>query len=189
MKLEIGNFYVEDIKFGDSTNFKDGILTINKDEALNVVREDKHITDADIKIVKPGDKVRLVPVKEAIEPRYRMDEGPLFPGVTGNLQQVGDGMTMALKGTSVLVVGKHWGGFQDGLIDMAGEGAKYTYFSQLKNIVLVADTDEEFEKREQQKKNKALRWAGMRLAEYIGRTVSNQDPDEIEEYELDPITK
>ncbi len=189
LKLEIGNFHVEDIRFGDSTEFNDGILTINKDEALQVVKEDRHITDADIKIVKPGDQVRLVPVKEAIEPRYRMDEGPLFPGVTGNLQQVGDGMTVALKGTSVLVVGKHWGGFQDGLIDMAGEGAKYTYFSQLKNIVLVADTDEEFEKREQQKKNKALRWAGMRLAEYIGRSVSNQDPDEIEEFELDPITK
>ncbi len=40
---------------------------------------------------------------------------------------------------------------------MGGEGAKYTYFSQLKNLVLVADTDEDFEKREQQKKNRAIR--------------------------------
>lgn len=61
-------------------------------------------------------------------------------------------MTHALKNCSVLVVGRHWGGFQDGLIDMSGEGQKYTLFGQFNNLVLVADTNEEFEKREQQKR-------------------------------------
>ena len=189
MKLELGNFHVEDIEFGEKTAFNDGLLTINKEEALEVVYKDEHITEADLKIVKPGDMVRLVPVKEAIEPRYRVDGGPVFPGVTGDLMQAGDGRTLAMKDMSVLVVGKHWGGFQDGLIDMGGEGAKYTYFSQLKNVVLVADTDEEFEKHEQQKKNRALRWAGMRLSEYLGETLKDQEPDEVETYSLDPITK
>ena len=72
---------------------------------------------------------------------------------------------------------------------MGGEGAKYTYYSQLKNIVLVADTDEEFEKREQQKKNKALRWAGLRLSEYVGSIVKDLKPEDVETFELDPITK
>ncbi len=189
MKLELGNFHVEDIEFGDETTFNDGVLTINKEEALEVVYKDEHITEADLKIVKPGDMVRLVPVKEAIEPRYREEGGPVFPGVTGDLMQAGDGRTLAMKDMSVLVVGKHWGGFQDGLIDMGGEGAKYTYFSQLKNVVLVADTDEEFERHEQQKKNRALRWAGMRLSEYLGETLKDQEPDEVESYSLDPITK
>lgn len=189
MKLELGNFHVEDIEFGSETAFNDGLLTINKEEALEVVYKDEHITEADLKIVKPGDMVRLVPVKEAIEPRYREEGGPVFPGVTGDLMQAGDGRTLAMKDMSVLVVGQHWGGFQDGLIDMGGEGAKYTYFSQLKNVVLVADTDEEFEKHEQQKKNRALRWAGMRLSEYLGETLKDQEPDEVESYSLDPITK
>jgi glycine reductase len=189
MKLEIGNFYVKDIMFGKRTSYDNGILTINKEEALKVVKEDEHITEADIVIVKPGDKVRLVPVKEAIEPRVKLNGNPLFPGVTGKLVKAGEGRTHALKDCSVLVVGRHWGGFQDGLIDMSGEGAKYTYFSQLKNIVLVADTDEEFEKKEQQKKNRALRWAGMRLAEYIGSCVKDLEPEETETYELEPITK
>jgi glycine reductase len=189
VKLELGNFHVEDIEFGSETAFNDGLLTINKEEALEVVYKDEHITEADLKIVKPGDMVRLVPVKEAIEPRYREEGGPVFPGVTGDLMQAGDGRTLAMKDMSVLVVGQHWGGFQDGLIDMGGEGAKYTYFSQLKNVVLVADTDEEFEKHEQQKKNRALRWAGMRLSEYLGKTLKDQEPDEVESYSLDPITK
>ncbi|MEW8994586.1 glycine/sarcosine/betaine reductase component B subunit [Clostridium sp.] len=189
MKLEIGNFYVEDIVFGEKTKFAQGILTINKKEALNFVLEDKHIIEADLFIVKPGDNVRLMPVKEAIEPRIKLNGNPLFPGYTGDLVKAGDGRTHALKNCSLLVVGKHWGGFQDGLIDMSGEGAKYTYYSQLKNIVLVADTDEEFEKREQQKKNKALREAGHRLAEFIGSVVKDLEPEEIEEYELEPVIK
>ncbi|QOR36503.1 glycine/sarcosine/betaine reductase component B subunit [Clostridium sp. 'deep sea'] len=189
MKLELGNFFVKDIVFGDVTSYANGILTVNKQEALAVVREDEHITEADIEIVKPGDNVRLVPVKEAIEPRIKLDGSPLFPGTTGDLVRAGSGRTHALKGCSVLVVGRHWGGFQDGLIDMAGEGAKYTYYSQLKNIVLVADSDEVFEQREQQKKNRALRWAGMRLAEYIGSCVKDLEPEELETYELEPVTK
>ncbi|PAB59826.1 betaine reductase [Anaeromicrobium sediminis] len=189
MKLELGNFYVKDIVFGEETSYKDGLLTVNKEEALKVVFEDEHITEADLVIVKPGDEVRIMPVKEAIEPRHRVGGGPVFPGVTGDLMQAGNGRTHCLKDCSVLVVGKHWGGFQDGLIDMSGEGAKYTLFSQFINICLVADTDEEFEKREQQKKNHALRWAGMRLSEYLGSCVADMEPETLDTYELAPVTK
>ena len=34
MRLEIGNFYVKDIKFGDKLSFDDGVLTINKEKHL-----------------------------------------------------------------------------------------------------------------------------------------------------------
>ncbi len=44
---------------------------------------------------------------------------------------------------------------------MSRDGAKYTLFSQTINICLVADTDEEFEKREQHKKNHAIRWGSL----------------------------
>ena len=57
----------------------------------------------------------------------------------------GNGRTHALKNTSVLAVGKHWGSFGDGMIDMSGKGAELTYFSRNINICLVADTDEEFD--------------------------------------------
>ena len=188
MKLEIGNFYVKDIVFGSVTGYSNSVLTINKEEALSVVREDSHITEADIIIVKPGDKVRIVPVKDAIEPRCRLDGKTLFPGVLGNLHQAGEGILHALKGCSVLGVGKHFGGFQDGLIDMSGEGAKYSYFSTLINVCLVAHTDEEFEHNEQQKKNKAIRWASLKLAEYLGKSVMDKKPEETEVFNLDSMT-
>ena len=189
MKLEIGNFYVKNIVFSNETSYGKGVLKLNKEELLNFVREDERITEVDLKIVKPGDMVRLCPVKEAIEPRVKVSDRALFPGYTGDLDTCGYGKTHALKNCSLLVVGNHWGGFQDGLIDMAGEGAKYTYFSGLNNIVLVADTNEDFEKNEQQKKNDALRKAGHKLAEYIANCIKNLEPEEIETYELEGITK
>ena len=189
MKLEIGNFYVKSIEFSNETSYENGILRLNKEELLNFIKEDERITDADLHIVNPGEMIRLCPVKEAIEPRVKVDNRALFPGFTGDLENCGYGKTHALKDCSVLVVGKHWGGFQDGLIDMGGKGAKYTYFSKIKNIVLVADTNEDFEKNEQQKKNDALRVAGHKLAEYIAKCVQELEPEEVEVYELEGITK
>lgn len=189
MRLEIGNFYVKDIVFGDKLSYQDGLLTIQKDEALQFVMEDERITEAELYIAKPGDKIRMCPVKEAIEPRVRPDGRSAFPGYTGEMTRAGEGVTHALKNCSVLVVGRHWGGFQDGVIDMSGEGQKYTLFGQLQNIVLVADTNEDFEKHEQQKKNDALRRAGHRLAEYIAACVKELEPEETEVFDLGPMIK
>lgn len=189
MRLELGNFYVKDIVFGKKLSYTNGVLTISKEDALNYVREDDRITESDLYIAKPGDKIRMCPVKEAIQPRVRPDGRSIFPGYTGNLAPAGEGITYVLQNCSVLVVGRHWGGFQDGVIDMSGEGQKYTHYGQLNNIVLVADTNEEFEKREQQKKNDALRRAGHRLAEYIGSCVRELVPEETEVFELGAVTK
>ena len=189
MKLEIGNFQVKDVKFGDKTMFQEGVLFINKEEAMAFIKEDEHITELDIVIAKPGESTRIVPVKEAVEPRVRLDGRAVFPGITGDVAAAGSGRVHALKGCSVLGVGMHYGSFGDGLIDMGGEGAKYTLFSELINICIVADTDEEFERFEQQKKNRAIRWASHKFAEYLGNTVKELEPEEIESFELDPISK
>lgn len=189
MKLEIGNFNVKDVVFGDKTLFEDGILSINKEEAINFIKEDEHITKADIKIARPGESKRIVPIKEAAEPRIRPDGRSVFPGVTGEVESAGSGKLHALKGCSVMGVGMHYGSFGDGLVDMGGEGAKYTYYSKLINICLVIDTDEKEERFEQQKKNTAIRMATHKFAEYLGETVKELEAEEIETYELDPIIK
>ncbi len=186
-ELKIHNFYVENVLFGDETKYENKILYINKEEAINFIKQDKHITKVDIEIAKPGENIRIVPVKEAVEPRARKDGRTVFPGVTGELSPCGEGDLYALKGVSVLGVGMHWGSFGDGLIDMYGEGQKYTIYGELINICIVADTDEEFERYEQQKKNKAIRWATHLFAEYLGKTVLNQESNDIESYKFESV--
>lgn len=193
MKLTINNFPVEEVLLGSENSFKSGTLTIDKQGAIDYLKDmDDHLTDVDLVIAHPGDDTRIVPVVETIEPRIRKDGRTLFPGVTDDAAPAGDGELNALKGCCVTVVAKEYGSFGDGVIDMGGEGAKHTYWSKLINICLVADTDEEFERHEQQKCNHALRWAGHRLAEYIGRTVKElgaDDAESTEEYTFDPITR
>lgn len=188
-KLEIANFYVKDVTFGNETVFKDGVLTINQAEAEAFIREDESITKLELKIAKPGESIRIVPVKEAAEPRARLDGRATFPGVTGELAPAGEGVVHALKGVSVLGVGMHMGSFGDGLIDMFGEGQKYTQYGELINICIIADTNEDFERHEQQKKNRAIRMATHRFAEYLGKTVLDQEPEDTEVYEFEAVTE
>lgn len=190
MKLEIGNVNVKDVLLGSENSFEDGILTIDKQGAIDHLKgEDDHITELDIVVAHPGDDTRIVPVIETIEPRVRMDGRCVFPGVTDEVVPAGDGELKAAKGTCITVVGKEWGSFGDGVIDMGGEGARHTYWSKLINICLVGDTDEEFERHEQQKCNHALRWAGHRLAEYVGKVIEDVDADDTESYVFDPVLK
>lgn len=188
MKLKIGNFHVKKVRLGDTNSYAENVLTIDKQAAIAFLREaDDHITDLDIVIANPGDDTRIVPVIETIEPRCRVDGRTLFPGVTDDVVPAGDGELKALKGCCITVVGKTWGSFGDGVIDMGGEGAKHTYWSNLINICLVGDTDEEFERHEQQKCNHALRWAGHRFAEYVGKIVKSLAAEDYEEYCFEPV--
>ncbi len=82
-------------------------------------------------IAKPGESVRITPVKDVIEPRVKV-EGPggQFPGVIAKVDTVGTGKTHVLRGMAVVTAGKIVG-FQEGIIDMSGPGAEYTPFSKL----------------------------------------------------------
>lgn len=190
MKLEIGNFPVRDMVFGDKTSYVDGLLTVNKEEAMAMLMEDEHVTEADIHIVKPGDMVRITPVKDAFEPRCKVSGGEsVFPGFLDGLEPAGEGRLHALKNCSVLTVGKHWGCFQDGLIDMGGPYQEHTIFGNMVNMVIVAETDELNERNEFQKRNLVHRKAGMRMAKYLAECLRDLNPEEIDVYDLPPMGK
>lgn len=194
MKLTIFRHTVRKVVLGTCSGFYDGVLTIDKEAAISYLMEkEPHLTFVDIVIANPGDDTRIVPVVETIEPRRREDGRTLFPGVTGPVSSAGEGVLHALKGCCVTVVAKERGSFGDGMIDMSGVGARHTYWSKIINICLVGDTDELFEREEQQKSNRALRWAGHLFAEYLGsliptvtdtKAASNADA---EEYVFEPI--
>ena len=45
MRLEVGSFKVKDIVFGDKTAYSGGILTVDKEDALRVVRGPDDLPD------------------------------------------------------------------------------------------------------------------------------------------------
>ena len=65
MKLEIGHFSVKDVRFGEENAFADGILTVNREEAIEALNKDGKLTNVSLHIARPGDSTRIIPVKAA----------------------------------------------------------------------------------------------------------------------------
>ena len=184
MKLELGFIEIKDIQFSKESKLENGILFVNADEAKNFVFGDDDVKacvkDAHFDIAKPGESVRITPVKDVIEPRVKV-EGPggEFPGVIAKVDTVGSGKTHVLRGMAVVTAGKIVG-FQEGVIDMTGPGADYTAFSKLLNLVLVCEPVAGVPQHEYEH---AGRIAGLRAATYIGELGRNVTPDSTKEYE------
>lgn len=180
MKLELGHIYIKDIQFASESKVDKGVLYVNKDELKAILMEDENIKSIEFEIAKPGDSTRITPVKDVIEPRVKVEgTGSMFPGVLSKVQTVGNGRTNVLKGAAVVTTGKVVG-FQEGIIDMSGEGAKYTPFSQLNNLVVVCEVKEGLK---QHAHEKAVRFVGLKTADYLGKLSKNITPDEVKSFE------
>lgn len=180
MKLELGYIFIKDIQFADVSKVEGGVLYVNKEELKNLVMEDAVIASVDFDIAKPGESVRITPVKDVIEPRVKVEgTGSVFPGTLNKVETVGNGKTNVLKGAAVVTTGKIVG-FQEGIIDMSGEGAKYTPFSQTNNLVMVINPVDGTKQHEHEK---AIRMAGLKVAAHIGELGRNVKPDEVNVYE------
>ena len=180
MRLEMGNIYIKDIQFADTSKIEDGILYVDKGAVKAVALEDEHIKTVTFDIAKPGESVRITPVKDVIEPRVKVEgKGGVFPGIISKVDTVGSGKTYALKGMAVVTAGRIVG-FQEGIIDMTGPGADYTPFSKTLNLVMVCEPVEGIKQHEYEK---AVRFAGFRVAAYIGELARNLTPDETKVYE------
>ncbi|MEW8955964.1 glycine/sarcosine/betaine reductase component B subunit [Clostridium sp.] len=184
MRLEIGNIFIKDIQFGEETKVLNGVLYVNKEELLSEVQGDERIQSIDFDIARPGEEVRIIPVKDVIEPRVKVEgDGGIFPGFISKVDTVGSGRTHVLKGAAVVTTGKIVG-FQEGIVDMSGEGAKYTPFSKTNNLVIIAEPKEGILQHDHEE---AVRIIGFKAAVYLGKAGQNVEPDEVKTFETLPL--
>lgn len=180
MRLELGRIKIKDVQFGEKTAVKQGTLYINRDELICLLMEDGRLAKVEIELARPGESIRIIPVKDVIEPRVKVKgSGSIFPGMVGKVDTVGEGRTHVLDGACVVTAGKIVG-FQEGFIDMAGPGAKYTPFSKKNNVVVICQPKGDLAKHEHEA---AVRMAGLKAAAYLGEAGKDIEPDEVEVYE------
>ncbi len=180
MRLELGRIKITDIRFGSKTEIKQGVLIVNREELTALLLEDSNIAGIDLDLAKPGEDVRIIPVKDVIEPRVKV-EGPggVFPGFISKVETVGGGRTHVLSGAAVVTTGSIVG-FQEGIIDMSGPGAEYTPFSKTLNLVV---SIRPLDGLAQHKHEYTVRIAGLKTAAYLGAAAAELQPDELEVYE------
>lgn len=184
MRLEVGNIFIKDLQFAAETKVENGVLYVNKDELLNEIGGDERVASIDFEIARPGESVRIIPVKDVVEPRVKVEgKGGIFPGFISKVETVGSGRTHVLKGAAVVTTGKIVG-FQEGIIDMCGEGAKFTPFSKTNNLVIVAEPKDGID---QHNHEEAIRTIGFKAATYLGKAGLNVEPDEVKTYETLPL--
>ena len=189
MKLELQKALVKGIVWGNKTELlKDSTLQINKNELLEFVSDVENFSAIDADLARPGEKVRIVPVKDVIQPRYKIEgKGQVFPGMISDVETVGEGKTFVLEGAAVVTCGKIIN-FQEGIIDMSGEGANYTPFSKTMNMVLVVERKEGLENHAYEE---ACRMAGFKAALYLAKKAyeSGAKADSIETYEMPSLSE
>ena len=182
MRLELHRVSIKNVSWGETTKVEDGTLFVNREEMLSVVRSDERIAEASLELARPGESLRIIPVKDVIEPRCKLSgPGEVFPGFVGGMETVGEGTTLVLDGAAVVTCGPIVA-FQEGLIDMSGPGAAYSPFSETCNVVFVAEPAEGLD---QHSYEAALREAGLKLAWYLADRCRSAKADMIKVYEME----
>ena len=184
MKLEVGYIQIRDIQLAAESKVKDGVLYINAKELETLVLEDEHLEAVGFDVAKPGESVRITPVKDVIEPRAKVEgPGDVFPGIITKINTVGSGKTHVLRGAAVVTVGKIVG-FQEGIVDMTGLGAEYTPFSSTYNLVVDFKPKDGLTAHEYEA---AIRKAGLKIAYELGKLGIDITPDETKVYDFPSI--
>jgi sarcosine reductase len=145
MILEMSEFPVRRLRFGNHIGYQSGTLEVDRAALTRLVLEDQRIETAEFEIASPGEQVRITGVRDVVEPRVKPDgASQVFPGALGPVIGVGAGRTHRLSGMAVIATAAYEGTVRAGtgvqrsaLIDMWGPGAAASRFSSLVNLVLI----------------------------------------------------
>lgn len=180
MRLELQKVKIDGLTFGEETRVNEGTLQINKEEIIQALEDHASVASVDIQLASPGEKKRIIPVKDVIEPRVKVSGGKGgFPGVIDDYEQAGNGEVKVLDGAAVVTIGDIVG-FQEGIIDMWGEGAQWTPFSKTHNIVVDITPIDGLSPHEHEQ---TVREVGLEAANLIGEAGREADHQEVEVFE------
>ena len=193
LKLEVGSFPVEEIRFGSETDWKDGILQVDQAALKAVLKKDSAVRSVDLAIARPGQSTRIVHLLDVVSPRIKVSgPGTVYPGFLGGVESVGSGRTHVLAGLAVMtcceVPWRARGGLlmvREGIVDMIGEMAPFSPFSATQNLVLSLDLEADVEEADQEA---TTRLAALKASAHLASTVARLGPPEVQVRELVPVS-
>jgi len=183
MNLELRKIAIKDIQFGEE-KIVDGCLYVDPKKLEELVLEDSRVKSVSFDIARPGESTRIVPVKDVIEPRAKLEGGECFPGLfREDMQEAGSGITYALSGCAVTTTGPIVG-FQEGVIDMSGPMTDYTIYSSLCHLVMIIEKQDNVDQHDHEA---VVRFAGIKVANYVAKLGFNCEDYTSENYEWKSI--
>jgi glycine reductase len=179
MHLELRKIPIRSIAFGSPARIEGDCLIADPDAMKELILEDARIKDVSFDIALPGTSTRILPVKDVIEPRAKLN-GETFPGLfREDMEEGGSGVTYCLDGCVVTTTGPIVG-FQEGVIDMSGPAAEFNIYSKLCHLVMILEKQAYIDPHEHEE---VVRLAGIKLAKSLGELAFPCEDYETETYD------
>ena len=183
-RLQIDYVKIKLVQFGEKTSLVDGVLTLNKEELMEIVSSDLFAT-CDIQLACPGESCRILSIHDVMQPRCKAEHPEnSYPGILGKLAPAGEGRTVALKGVVISDIYyakcniKYY-------MDMGGECAKFSNFSRHYHICIEATPAEGVADATYAE---TLKRVSLALNVHLAKLAIDVKPDESEVFELKPVS-
>ena len=150
MELTLLDYSLADVQWSERTLLTHGSLQICVADLQKLLADLSHGIQVDCQLARPGESKRIVHVLDTVLPIAKLaDDASTFPGFAGAAQLVGTGQTVRIKNLLVTVAGR----FPDfnsltpiekpreGILDLTGVGASYSYGSDYFHLVLSLTPD------------------------------------------------
>ena len=184
MRLEIGHYPVERAVVGGATRLHQGTLEVDLAGLRDRLAADPRLGHLEAHLVAPGESVRLARVWDLVEPRIKRS-GPAgdFPGILSPVRPAGAGRTNALKGMAVTACNPDDQSMRR-VLDLGGAGARFSDYSRLHHLVLVATAPPGVTAQEHQR---ALLEAELKAAVALAAATVEQEAERVEVVDLPPL--
>jgi glycine reductase len=192
MRLELADFPVREVRFGKQTTYHGTTLEINKEELVSLILKDKKIATASLDVASPGEKTRIVRIRDVVEPRIKASgPGCVFPGIMGPVKTVGEGRTNRLSGVTVMPSAEYCPTIlsgtareKSGLVDMWGPAEVVTPFASTINIVPIFKLVDGVTELEA---HATIQLAEFKVAHRVAETTKDQTPQSVEIIDISQI--
>ena len=150
MELELLDYSIGELQWGERTILTGNSLSVSSADFRELVKDLCYGIHVDYELARPGESKRIIHVLDTLLPIAKLSgAGTTFPGFDTPAQPVGTGQTARIKNLLVSVAGR----FpqidsltpiekpREGILDMAGVGAPYSYGSDRFQLVLSLTPD------------------------------------------------
>jgi sarcosine reductase len=150
MELELVDHSIETLQWAERTQLDGRALTLALADLHNLIADFASGIRVDFQIVRPGEQTRIVHVLDTVMPIAKLSgPGETFPGFEGPAELTGTGQTVRIANLLVTIAGRfpHFEELspiekqREGILDMTGVGAPYSYGSDRFHLVLSLTPD------------------------------------------------
>jgi Glycine/sarcosine/betaine reductase component B subunits len=175
MELQLLDYALEDLQWSEHTALDGKSLFVSIDDLQEEIKDLSHGIQIDYALARPGESKRIVHVLDTMLPIAKLNRlGSTFPGFEGAAQLVGTGQTTRIRNLLVTIAARfpHPEAMtpiekpREGMIDLAGVGAPYSYGSDYFHLILALTPDSSLSNAAF---DQALRNIGLRCARFLAQ--------------------